>query len=138
MKRGPSIWIAAMLVLLVGTSAGMASTDQSALQAISPRHFKYLLDRHRGDADVVLLDVRTPNEFADGHIDGAVLLNYHSSDFTERLKALDRKKIYLIYCRSGNRSGKSLALFQKLGFRRAYHMDTGVIGWSREAFPLVR
>lgn len=127
-----------MLVLLTGAQACMASADHAAVQAVSPRAFKTLLDRHQDDPDVVLLDIRTPKEFQDGHIQGALLLDYYSSDYVERLKALDRKKTYLIYCRSGNRSGKSLAIFEKLGFRRAYHMDTGVIGWSREKYPLVR
>ena len=110
----------------------------AGVQTISPRHFKSLLDRHQGDPDVVLLDVRTPKEFENGHIQGALLLDYYSSDYVERIKALDREKTYLIYCRSGNRSGKSLAIFDKLGFRHAYHMDAGVIGWSRENYPLVR
>ena len=138
MKRRPSIWMAALLVLLCGASVCQASADMPVVQTISPIHFKALLDRHRGDPDVVLLDVRTPKEFQDGHIQGALLLDYYSSDYLERLKALDRQKTYLIYCRSGNRSGKSLAIFEKLGFHRAYHMDTGVIGWSREKYPLVR
>jgi rhodanese-related sulfurtransferase len=138
MTKRPSIWIAVLLVLLIGASVCMASADKAAVQTISPRQFKALLDRHQGDRDVVLLDVRTPKEFEDGHIEGALLLDYYSSDYLDRLKALDRDKTYLIYCRSGNRSGKSLAIFEKLGFRRAYHMDTGVIGWSRENYPLVR
>ena len=138
MKRRPSIWMVTLLVLLLGTSVCMASEDKAALQTISPRHFKALLDRHQGDPDVVLLDVRTPKEFEDGHIEGALLFDYYSSDYVKRLQVLDRGKTYLIYCRSGNRSGKSLAIFEKLGFRRAYHMDSGVIGWSREKYPLVR
>ncbi len=138
MKRRPSIWIATWLILLCGASVCMASADMSVVQTISPSQFNALLDRHRGDPDVVLLDVRTPKEFQGGHIQGALLLDYYSSDYVERLKALDREKTYLIYCRSGNRSGKSLAIFEKLGFRRAYHMDTGVIGWSREKYPLVQ
>ena len=138
MKRRPSIWMATLLVLLCGAAVSMASADMSVVQTISPSQFKELLDRHRGDPDVVLLDVRTPKEFQDGHIQGALLLDYYSSDYVERLKGLDREKTYLIYCRSGNRSGKSLAIFKKMGFRRAYHMDTGVIGWSREKYPLVR
>ncbi|MCB2147780.1 MAG: rhodanese-like domain-containing protein [Deltaproteobacteria bacterium] len=138
MKRRPSIWIAALLVWLIGASAGMASADRAAVQTISPRQFKALLDRHQGDPDVVLLDVRTPKEFEEGHIQMALLLDYYSSDYVDRLKALDRNKTYLIYCRSGNRSGKSLAIFDKLGFRHVYNLDTGVIGWSREKYPLVR
>jgi len=138
MKRRPSIGIAALLVLLIGASACMASGEKAAVQTISPRQFKALLDGHQDDPDVVLLDVRTPKEFEDGHIQRALLLDYYSSDYVERLKALDRNKTYLVYCRSGNRSGKSLAIFEKLGFRRVYNMDTGVIGWSREKYPLVR
>lgn len=138
MRRRPSIWITTLLILLCSACVCMAAADMAGVQTISPSHFKALLDRHQGDPDVVLLDVRTPKEFEDGHIQGALLLDYHSSDYVERLKALDREKTYLIYCRSGNRSGKSLAIFEKLGFRRAYHMDAGVIGWSRENYPLVR
>jgi rhodanese-related sulfurtransferase len=138
MKRRSSIWLTTVVMLLLGASVCVASADKAAIQSISPREFQALLDRYQGDPDVVLLDVRTPKEFQDGHIDGAILLDYYSSDYVERLKALDREKTYLIYCRSGNRSGKSLAIFEKLGFRRAYHMDTGVIGWSREKYPLVR
>ena len=138
MKKRPSLWMATLLVWLLGASVCLASAAPAVVQTISPGHFKALLDRHRGDPNVVLLDVRTPKEFEDGHIQGALLLDYHSSDYVERLKALDRGKTYLIYCRSGNRSGKSLAIFSKMGFRRAYHMDTGLIGWSREKYPLVR
>jgi rhodanese-related sulfurtransferase len=127
-----------LLVSLLGTSVCMASADKADVQTISPRQFKALLDRHQGDPDVVLLDVRTPKEYEEGHIEGALLVDYYSSDYVERIKALDRGKTYLIYCRSGNRSGKSLAIFEKLGFRRAYHMDTGVIGWSREKYLLVK
>ena len=138
MKRMISKGILALLALLVGASVCLASTDQAAVQAISPRQFKTMLDRHQGDPDFVLLDVRTPREYKKGYIDGALLLDYHSRDFADRLKALDRDKTYLIYCRSGNRSGKSLVIFEKLGFQHAYHLDTGLIGWSREKYPLVR
>jgi rhodanese-related sulfurtransferase len=130
--------MATLLFLLCGASVCQASADMPVVKTISPIHFKALLDRHRADPNVVLLDVRTPKEFQDGHIQGALLLDFYSGDYEERIKALDRDKTYLIYCRSGNRSAKSLAIFEKLGFQRAYHLDTGVIGWSRENYPLVR
>ena len=138
MKIRRSIWMAALLVLLIGYSASMASADQAIVQAISPSRFKSLLDRHQENPDVVLLDIRTAREFDAGHIQGAVLLDYYSRDFVDRLKAMDREKTYLVYCRSGNRSGKSLVIFEKLGFQRAYHLATGINGWSREKYPLVR
>lgn len=126
------------MTLLLSSSMCMASAEQAAVRTLSPRHFKSLLDRYQGDPVVALLDVRTPTEFADGHIEGAILIDYYSSDYVKRIQELDRQKTYLIYCRSGNRSGKSLAIFEKLGFRHAYHMDAGVIGWLREKYPLVR
>ncbi len=138
MVKRITIWMSALLILLVGVSGSMASAQTATGQAVSPRQFKALLDRHRDDPDVVLLDVRTPKEFKAGRIDGALLLDYYSGDFVARLKALDRDQTYLVYCRSGNRSGKSLALFDQLGFRRVYHLATGLIGWAGERYPVVR
>lgn len=105
---------------------------------MSPSRFKALLDRHRGDADYVLLDVRTPREYANGHIRGALLINYYASDFVDRLTTLDRDKTYLVYCHSGARSDRTLAILKKLGFHQAYDMATGIVGWSRAHYPLVR
>jgi len=127
-----------MLIVWIGLSGCTVSTAMATEQSVSPLQFKMLLDQHQGNPDVVLLDVRTPREFRDGHISGAVLLDYYSSDFVDRLKALDRGKTYLVYCRSGNRSGKSLAIFEKLGFQHVYHLAFGIKGWSREKYPLVR
>jgi rhodanese-related sulfurtransferase len=138
MKRRQQIWIQVMLLLLVGVSGCMASAEKVTEQSVSPRQFKLLLDEHRGDPDVVLLDVRTPQEYKNGHIEGALLVDFYANDFVDRLKALDREKSYLIYCRSGNRSAKTLAIFEKLGFQHSYHLATGIKGWSREEYPLVR
>lgn len=138
MVKRTAIRMTALLVLLIGAFGSLSPAQETTGQSVSPRQFKALLDQHQGDPDVVLLDIRTPKEFEDGHIQGAVLLDFYSSDYVDRLKALDRTKTYLIYCRSGNRSGKSLAIFDKLGFRRVYNLDPGVIGWSREKYPLVR
>ena len=125
--------------LLVGTlpCVAAAATGPTDLKGVSAGQFKMMLDQRRGDPDLVLLDIRTPAEFDAGHIEGAVLLDYYARDFVDRLKQLDREKTYLIYCRSGNRSGKSLAIFQKLGFHHAYHLETGILGWVQERLPLV-
>jgi rhodanese-related sulfurtransferase len=133
-----AIRMTALLIMLIGISGSLASAQGATGQSVSPRQFKALIDRHQGDPDVVLLDIRTPKEYENGHIQGAVLLDYYSSDYVDRLKALDRTRTYLIYCRSGNRSAKSLAIFDKLGFQRVYNLGPGVIGWSRETYPLVR
>ncbi len=127
-----------LMMLVIGVAACTATAGKTTVQDLSPRQFKSLLDQHRDNPDFVLLDIRTPKEFKDGHIQGALLLDYYSRDFVSRLKTMDKDKNYLIYCRSGNRSGKSMAIFAKLGFGRAYHMDSGLVGWSRAKFPLER
>ena len=127
-----------MFILLLGAAAGTAAATRATIQDLSARQFKQMLDHHATDTDIVLLDIRTPQEFQAGHIRGAVLINYYASDFIDKLKALDREKTYLVYCRTGNRTGRSLPIFSRLGFQRVYHLETGISGWLREKYPVVR
>ncbi|HSK24860.1 MAG TPA: rhodanese-like domain-containing protein [Egicoccus sp.] len=63
-----------------------------------------------------LIDVRTPAETAEGHLDGALLIDLQAPDFAERVGALPRDEPYLVYCRSGNRSAEAIAIMTDLGF----------------------
>ena len=84
------------------------------------------------------MDVRTPQEFADGHLSGAMNVNVMAPDFERQLGALDRGKTYLVYCRTGNRSAQAIRVLERLGFRSVYHMFEGIVGWQKKAFPLVK
>lgn len=86
--------------------------------------------------DLVILDVRTPEEFAEGHIDGAVLVDFYDEDFGEQLAALDPAVPYLVYCRSGNRSGQAMTMMQGLGFDDVADVDGGIIAWSAEGYEI--
>ena len=97
-----------------------------------------LIAKHKSNTDFIILDLRTPREFKSGHIGKAILLDYYSKTFTDELKRLDKSKIYLIYCRSGNRSGKTLDLVKKMGFSHVYNMDQGIKGWRSKGFPVVK
>ena len=66
--------------------------------------------------DVVLLDVRTPEEFATGHLAGAQNLDFRAPGFREKVAKLDKTKTYVLYCASGNRSGQTNVLMQEAGF----------------------
>ncbi len=81
---------------------------------------------------IVLIDVRTPEEIAEGKIEGAMELNYYDDNFGEELGKLDKDKIYLIYCRSGNRSGKACKLMQEQGFSNLYNLEGGYLEWSKQ------
>lgn len=63
----------------------------------------------------IVLDVRTPEEFAEGHLEGAVLLNLESGEFATTLPQLDTDAEYLVYCRSGNRSGQAVEMMEEFG-----------------------
>lgn len=87
---------------------------------------------------VTVLDVRTPEEYAEGHIDGAELIDFYDSTFADQIAALDPGEEYLVYCRSGNRSGQAVALMQELGFEQVWDLDGGVVAYDAAGLPLVR
>lgn len=87
---------------------------------------------------VTVLDVRTPEEFADGHLKDAVNVNFNGGDFEAQLAKLDPSKPYLVHCAAGGRSGKSMALFKKLKFTKVYHLADGYNGWVDAGKPVVK
>jgi rhodanese-related sulfurtransferase len=134
MQRGSGIaW-----VLLLVLSVAMPSAAGSAVTNVSVGKAQTLMKDRAGKADFVILDVRTPEEFAEGHIDGAVNLDVQARDFEKKLRVLDRKKSYLVYCRTGNRSRKATVAMEALGFRSIFHMTEGIVRWKQQNLPLTR
>ncbi|WP_018971027.1 rhodanese-like domain-containing protein [Rubritalea marina] len=84
---------------------------------------------------ITVLDVRTVDEFANGHIEGAKLLDATKPDFKKQLEKLDRNKSYLLHCASGGRSKRALAVMKQLGFANIYHLDSGFAGWEEAKLP---
>lgn len=82
--------------------------------------------------DVVLLDVRTPEETAQGKIDGAMEINIMDDDFLEKINALDKSKTYLIYCQSGGRSARAATMMAEQGFAKLYNLPDGYGAWPAE------
>ena len=87
--------------------------------------------------DLVVLDVRTAEEFAEGHIDGAIQLDFYRPDFAEQLAQLDPTVPYVVYCRSGNRSGQTLPIMESLGFASATDVEGGIVAWQANGLPVV-
>jgi len=88
--------------------------------------------------EIVLIDVRTPEEFQEGHLEGAKLINFYDTDFQEEIKKLDSAKKYVVYCRSGGRSSKSVSAMKKMGFTDVYNMSGGILAWKRAELELVK
>lgn len=79
---------------------------------------------------LVVLDVRTPEEFEEGRLPDATLVDFYADDFVEQIQALPRETPYLVYCRSGNRSGKTARLMDQLGFTDVTDVDGGMLAWG--------
>ena len=80
---------------------------------------------------VILLDVRTPEEFDAGHIEGAVNMNYYDDDFLEQVETLGKEKEILIYCRSGGRSSSAMSDMKSAGFKYMYNLEGGYMGYEK-------
>ena len=115
-------------------AAAAASSDISGISTISVDEAASITEDP--PEDLVVLDVRTPEEYAEGHLDGAVLVDFYDADFAEQLAALDSDVPYLVYCRSGNRSGQTLDVMEQLGFTSAVDVDGGIVAWSGAGLPV--
>lgn len=89
-------------------------------------------------AGLVVLDIRTPEEFDEGHLEGAVMVDFYATDFGDQLDALDKDVPYLMYCRSGNRSAQAASMMEDLGFEVVYELDGGIVTWANAGYPIVR
>ena len=90
----------------------------------------------KADPDMVVVDVRTPAEFASGHLEGAINVDFKNPNFATEIAKLDTRKSYLIHCRSGGRSRGALKVMQSTGFEHVTHMDGGMLAWKKANLPL--
>lgn len=80
--------------------------------------------------EVIIIDVRTKEEFDDFHLEGAINIDYYKSNFRSELDKLDRNKTYMIYCRSGNRTGDTLRIMRAMGFKSVFDLSGGIASCS--------
>jgi rhodanese-related sulfurtransferase len=90
-------------------------------------------DQLNEDANAVILDVRTEDEFNEGIIPGAINIDiYKGQGFIYSIEELDKSKNYYVYCRSGGRSGQACSIMRELGFENAYNLLGGIMNWEGE------
>lgn len=91
----------------------------------------------QNSSSLAIIDVRTPQEYQSGHLDGAINLDYYSDGFLNNLTSLDKNSTYLIYCRRGIRGGSALEMMRGLGFKEVYNIAGGLTKWSQEGRPRI-
>lgn len=104
-----------------------AQVEKKEVKVITVPEAKTILAE---EANAIILDVRTPEEFQEGHIEDAILINFFDENFEEQVALLDKNKPVLIYCRSGNRSNKASKILADLGFTEIYDITEGYAGWN--------
>jgi rhodanese-related sulfurtransferase len=110
------------------TAPSAPSTPPANAPKVAPAEFEKLA----GEKGSVVLDVRTPKEFAEGHIAGAVNIDYKAKDFPQKVAELDKGKTYLVYCALGGRSTGACDKLTKMDFPHLYNLDGGITRWQRE------
>ena len=125
----------AAILLSLGLSACSAAPSGSSLV---PASADSLIRAEAKDPSFRLVDVRTPEEFAAGHLQGAALVDFKSADFEAEIGKLPREAKVLIYCRSGHRSGLAMQRMRALGFRDVRDIGGGINAWSAAGLPLAK
>jgi len=137
-------FVTGIAAAVVFTSCGDSETPEASSAADATTSGVRLVSASEG-ADIqenapdglVILDVRTPDEFAEAHLEGAVMIDFYREDFADQIAKLDPDVPYLLYCRSGNRSGQTALIMQDLGFGNVADIDGGILAWQQANLPSV-
>jgi phage shock protein E len=113
--------------------AGCSSTGSATTVNLNVSEFSQKIT----EPGVIVLDVRTPEEFASGHIEGALNIDFNSGNFANEITRLNPSETYAVYCRSGSRSGQATSIMHKAGFHDVSNLNGGVIDWTNDGLPLV-
>lgn len=128
-------------VVLVGGCTGNETqtvTETQIIEVVTPQEAFNMIESNRNNPDFVIIDIRTPEEFTEGYIEGAINIDYYSATFEDELDSIDKNKMYLIYCEWGNRSGATLATMEGLKFMEVYDIKSGIEAWLTEGLPVVK
>jgi rhodanese-related sulfurtransferase len=103
------------------------------MNQMTPAQFAEVIE----DPEVIILDVRTAQEFESGHIEGAINIDIQSYEYADSLAELDKSAHYAVYCRSGNRSSYACQDLIDLGITAIDHLEHGIIAWVDKNYPVV-
>jgi thioredoxin len=122
----------ALMVFMTACQSNAAQNTGNAKTIVASEYQKLMGQQ----TSLVLIDVRTPEEFAEGHLANAVNINFNGSDFKQKIGALDKSKTTFVYCLSGGRSNSAMNEMSEMGFREVYNLQGGILQWKANNLPL--
>ncbi len=131
---------AAILFIACGDAKAPSNSNTSSItitdqQVVHQINSTQMLEIVNGKT-ITILDVRTPEEYNEGHIPGAVLANVNDPSFEETINGMEKDNSVVVYCRSGNRSGKAADLMEQARFTNIMDYDGGWSAWSQGGYPI--
>ncbi len=147
MKKSTLVFVAA-LILSIFISAGTGNVailarnrpvgNRPVLKSIVIDEAVELIEKNKDNEDFIILDIRAPEKYQSGHLENAINIYFYSDSFQQELARLDKNKIYLEYCTSGNWSARALDVMKKLGFSEVYEIQGGITSWIENGYPIVK
>ncbi len=125
-----------MLFLLLLLMA-CESNERLTFLNLDAEYFKERIEEASLDnEETFLIDVRSYSDYIEGHIEGAINLDFEAEDFDTRLAELDKAAVYYVYCRTGNRSDKVMKIMKDSGFKNVLCLKSGITDWKEKGFPI--
>ena len=132
LKLSLLIFISILTINCNNKKTSKSDVQLGKLIEVSPDEFK------EKSKNLTILDIRTPKEFEQGYIEGAVNINYFDKSFLEQVSKFDKNKPIFIYCRSGNRTASASKKLLKSGFTEIYDLKGGIISWARNKNKIIK
>lgn len=133
-KRSLKLNFPTVICVVLISLISFSGYAQKEAPKLSPAKFE---SRSNKDKKSVILDIRTPEEIAKGHIEGAETADFLSSDFGEKLRGMDKNKKYYVYCRSGKRTVSASEKMKEMGFRKVFVLEGGLNNWIAQEKPIL-
>lgn len=134
MKRLLHFIAASLASLSLSATAADKPAPKATAEASATKRFRNIdvaeWEKLRKDASAVVLDVRTAEEFDDGHMPGAINLDIRGGKFAETLAGLDKSKTYLVHCAVGGRSAKACGQMDGMKFDKVLNLSGGITAWE--------
>jgi rhodanese-related sulfurtransferase len=118
-----------------GQKQNEKSADQdsaSAISLITPEELNNV------NKDILLIDVRTPQEYASGHVENSINIDFRASNFKDLIGELNKDQDVYVYCKVGGRSGGAAKLMEEMGFKKIYDLQGGILQWEKDGFKKVK
>jgi rhodanese-related sulfurtransferase len=138
-------YLFSILLIIVIVFAGIKlynnhgkKTDKSRNMFIenAPKNVFDTLRSNKGNQNIALIDFRTPGEYNEEHINGALWYNYFDENYKEKLSTLDKNKVYFVYDKAGRITSKIVKKMKDLGFKEVHRITGGLNEWKQQKLPL--